>query len=179
MLSNCGAGKDSWESLGLQGDQTRQSQRKSTLNTHWKDWCWSWSSNTLVTDAKSRLIGKDLDAGKDWGQEEKGETEDEMVGWHHQLNGHEFWASSGRWWRTGKPGMLRSMGLQRVGHYWTIITNLYTHVTTPKLIYRNTSFQVILSLLPNSKQPLTCFSMVKIHSRINGTTQYVLFNMWL
>ena len=42
------------------------------------------------TDAKSRLIGKDSEAGKDWGQEEKGMTEDEMVGWHHQLNGHEF-----------------------------------------------------------------------------------------
>ena len=41
-------------------------------------------------DAKSRLIGKDPDAGKDWRQEEKGMTEDEMVGWHHQLNGHEF-----------------------------------------------------------------------------------------
>ena len=43
-----------------------------------------------LTDAKSWLIWKDLDAGKDWRQEEKGMTEDEMVGWHHQLNGHEF-----------------------------------------------------------------------------------------
>ena len=41
-------------------------------------------------DAKSWLIGKDPDAEKDWGQEEKGMTEDEMVGWHHWLNGHEF-----------------------------------------------------------------------------------------
>ena len=41
-------------------------------------------------DAKSWLIGKDPDAGKDWRQEEKGTTEDEMVGWHHQLNGHGF-----------------------------------------------------------------------------------------
>ena len=41
-------------------------------------------------DAKSWLIGKDPDAGKDWGQEEKGAAEDEMVGWHHQLDGHEF-----------------------------------------------------------------------------------------
>ena len=40
-------------------------------------------------DAESQLIGKDTDAGKDGGQEEKGMTEDEMVGWHHQLNGHE------------------------------------------------------------------------------------------
>ena len=40
--------------------------------------------------AKSGLIGKDPDAGRDWGQEEKGMTEDVMVGWHHQLNGHGF-----------------------------------------------------------------------------------------
>ena len=41
-------------------------------------------------DVKSWLIGKDSDAGRDWGQEEKGTTEDEMGGWHHQLDGHEF-----------------------------------------------------------------------------------------
>ena len=41
-------------------------------------------------DVKNQLIGKDPDAGKNWGQEEKGTKEDEMVGWHHQLNGHEF-----------------------------------------------------------------------------------------
>ena len=41
-------------------------------------------------DAKSLLIGKGSDAGRDWGQEEKGTTEDEMVGWHHRLDGHEF-----------------------------------------------------------------------------------------
>ena len=46
-------------------------------------------------DVKSWLIGKDPDAGKDWGQEEKGTTEDEMVGWHHQLDGHGFGWTSG------------------------------------------------------------------------------------
>jgi len=51
-------------------------------------WCWSWNSNIWPLDAKSWLIWKDPDAGKDWGQEEKGTTEDEMVGWHHWLNGH-------------------------------------------------------------------------------------------
>ena len=40
--------------------------------------------------AKGRLIGKDSDAGRDWRQEEKGTTQDKMVGWHHRLNGHEF-----------------------------------------------------------------------------------------
>ena len=63
------------------------------LGVHWKDWCWSWNSNTLATnnlDVKSWLIWKDPDAGKDWGQEEKGTTEDEMVGWQHWLDGHGF-----------------------------------------------------------------------------------------
>ena len=46
-------------------------------------------------DVKSQLIGKDPDAGKDWGQEEKGTTEDEMAGWHHRLDGQEF-EKSGR-----------------------------------------------------------------------------------
>ena len=46
-------------------------------------------------DIKSRLIEKDPDAGKDWGPEEKGETEDKIAGWHHQLNGHEFEHSLG------------------------------------------------------------------------------------
>ena len=46
-------------------------------------------------DAKSRLLGKAPDAEKNWGQEEKGMTEDEMVGWHHWLNGHEFGQTPG------------------------------------------------------------------------------------
>ena len=46
---NCGVGEDSWESLGLQGDPTSSSYRRSVLNIHWKDWCWSWNSNTLAT----------------------------------------------------------------------------------------------------------------------------------
>ena len=62
---------------------------KSVLNTHWKHWCWSWNSNTLATDVKNWLTGKHPDAGKG-SRQEKGMTEDEMAGWHHQLDGHEF-----------------------------------------------------------------------------------------
>ena len=65
-------------------------------------------------DVKSWLIGKDPDAGKDSRWEEKEMTENEMVGWHHQLT----WVSSGSCWWTGRPGMLQSMGLQIVGHDW-------------------------------------------------------------
>ena len=49
MLLNCGVGEDSWESLGLQGDPTSPSLRRSVLGVHWKDWCWSWNSITLAT----------------------------------------------------------------------------------------------------------------------------------
>ena len=49
----------------------------------------------MKSDTERQLIGKDSDAGRDWGQEEKGTTEDEMVGWHHQLNGHEFEQTQG------------------------------------------------------------------------------------
>ena len=49
MLLNCGVGEDSWESLGLQGDPTSPSWRRSVLGIYWKDWCWSWNSNTLAT----------------------------------------------------------------------------------------------------------------------------------
>ena len=67
-------------------------------------------------DAKNWLNGKDPDARKDWRQEEKGMTENEMVGWHHQLDKTWVWASSRRWWWTGKPVMLQSTGSQGVGH---------------------------------------------------------------
>ena len=77
-------------------------------------------------DAKNWLIRKDPDAGKDWRQE-KGTTEDEMVGWHHQLDGHEFEADSGSWWWTGKPGMLQPMGLQRVRHNWVTELNQFIY----------------------------------------------------
>ena len=66
-------------------------------------------------DVKSWLIWKDPDARKDWGQEEKGTTEDEMAGWHHRLYGR-VWVDSRSWWWIGRPGMLQSMRLQRVWH---------------------------------------------------------------
>ena len=62
-------------------------------------------------------------------------TEDEMVGWHHRLNGR-VWVSSWSWWWTGKTGMLQFMGLQRVGHDWVTKLNW----TDPLLNYRVPGF---------------------------------------
>ena len=65
-------------------------------------------------------------AGKDWGQEEKGEAEDQMVGWHHQLKGHEFEQSPGNGEGQGKPGVLQFMGPQSQTQLsgWTAVTIL-------------------------------------------------------
>ena len=73
----------------------------------------SWSP-----DVKNGPIGKDPDTGKDWGQKKKGATEDKMVGWHHWLNGHEFEQAVGDGDGKGRPGVLQSMGSQRVRHDW-------------------------------------------------------------
>ena len=88
MLLNSGV--DSWESLGLQEDPTSLSKRRQS-------WMFIGRTNAetetpilLPPDVKSWLIRKDSDAGKDWGQEEKGTAEDEIVRWHHQLNEYGF-----------------------------------------------------------------------------------------
>ena len=70
--------------------------------------------------SKSQLIGKDADARKDWRQEEKGTIEYEMIGRHHQLNGHEFKQTQGD---SEGQGSLASVGSQRVGHNWAMNNN--------------------------------------------------------
>ena len=64
--------------------------KESTLNSHWKDWAEAAVSVLWPLDGKIQLTAKDPDARKDWWQEEKGVTGDEMVEGHHQLNGNEF-----------------------------------------------------------------------------------------
>ena len=88
MLLNCGVGEDSLEFLGLQ-------EIKPVNPKENQPWVFFERSDAEVLilqppDAESQLTGKDPDAEKDWGQEEKWTTEDEIVGWHHRLNGHEF-----------------------------------------------------------------------------------------
>ena len=104
--------------------------KKSVLNIHWKDWSWSWNSKTLANWWKNWLICKDPEAGKDWRQEGKGTTE----AWEWWMSLPTLWTwiwvSSGSWWWTEKPGMLQSMGSERVWHNWATKLNW----TTPKAI---------------------------------------------
>ena len=92
---NCGVGADSWQSLALQ-DQTHQSSRKSVLNIIWKDWCWSWSFNTLATWCKEPTHWK---RPLCW-ERSKARGEGDNRGWDSWMASLTqwtwVWASSGR-----------------------------------------------------------------------------------
>ena len=123
MLLNCGVGEDSWESLGLQGDTINPSQRRSVLGVHWKDWCWSWNSNTLATWCEELTH---LKRPWCWERLKVGEEGDDR-GWDgwmaSQTQWTWVWVNSGSWWWTGRSGMLQSMGSQRVRHDWATELN--------------------------------------------------------
>ena len=116
MLLNCGVGEDSWECLGLQGDPTSPSKRKSVLNIHSKDWCWSWSSNTLATWCKELTHWKRPWFWERWRAGREGDDRG-WDGWMASPTRWTWvWVDSGSWWWTGRPGVLWFMGSQRVGH---------------------------------------------------------------
>ena len=126
MLLNCGVGEDSWESLGLQGDPTSSSERRSVLGVHWKDWCWSWNSSTLATSCEELTHLK-----RPWCWERLragGEGDDR--GWNGWMASPTqwtwVWVDSGSWWWTGRPGVLQFMGLQRSRHDWATELNWTT-----------------------------------------------------
>ena len=132
MLLNHGAGEDFWESLGQQGDPTSPSRRKSVLNSHWKDWCWSWNSNTLATWREELTHWK-----RPWCWERlKVGGEGDNRGWDGWMAPPTqwtwVWVRSGSWCWTGKPGVLQSMGLQRVGHDWATELNWFLYTTKNK-----------------------------------------------
>ena len=78
---------------------------------------WSWSFNTLATWCKDRLIGKNSDAGEDSRQEEKEKTEDQMVGKHHRVDGHEFEQALGDGDRQGSLACCSQCSCKET-HYW-------------------------------------------------------------
>ena len=97
--------------------------KETSLGVHWKDWCWGWNSNTLVTSCKELTHWKrpwcweGLGAGGEW--EDRG-----WDGWMASLTQWKWvWVNSGRWWWTGRPWVLWFMGSQRVGHNWVTKLN--------------------------------------------------------
>ena len=147
MLLNYGVGEDSWESLGLQGDPTSPFWRRAAQSwnsstwatsceelTHWKRlWCWEGL----------RAGGKGNDRGWD--------------GWMASLTRWTWvWVNSGSWWWTGRPGVLRFMGSQRVGHDWATELNwtelvvwickpTFMHILEPKPVSSCLQQNILLS----------------------------------
>jgi len=90
MFLNCDVGEDSWEPLDCKEIKPVHPKENQSWIFNRRTDAEAEAPVLWPPDSKSQLIRKDCDAGKDWRQEEKGMTEDEMVGWHHWLNGHEF-----------------------------------------------------------------------------------------
>ena len=106
-------------------------------------------------DAKSWLTGKDPDTGKDWGQEEKGATGRD--GWMASPTPWTWvWVNSRRWWRTGKPGVLQSMGSQRAGHDWVTEQQdekKQVYFFLCSFLSIHVCMYSVASVMPNSLQP--------------------------
>ena len=160
MLLNCGVGEDSWESFGLQRDPTSPSYRKSVLNIHWKDWCWSWNSKTLATWCQELTHWK-----RPWCWERLkagGEGDDRgWDGWMTSLTQWTWiWASSEKWWRTGKHGvLLQFMGSQNVGHDWATEPNCQLLFPVPSTLYL--ALLYVYSFITGSGSPFQYFCLQK------------------
>ena len=120
-------------------------------------------------DAKNWLIGKEPDAGRNWGQEEKGTTEDEMVGWHHWLDGHECEQAPG----VG-DGMLQSMRLQRVGHDWETELNWENSLTSSSM-WRHTEKNIHLWTRKWASTGSACTFILELTASRTVTNAFLLF----
>ena len=89
MPSNCGA-RENWKSLWQQEDQNSPSLGRLTLNIHWKDWWWSWSSSILIIWSEQTTYWTSPWCGKDQKQKAKRASENEMAGQYHECNEHEL-----------------------------------------------------------------------------------------
>ena len=98
-------------------------QRRSALGVHWKDWCWSWNSNTLATSCEELTLWKRPWCGEGLGTGGEGDDRG-LDGWMASpTRWARVWVNSRSWWWTGGPGVLRFMGSQRVGHDWATELN--------------------------------------------------------
>ena len=152
MLLSCGVGEDSWESPWT-ARRSNQSIFKEISPEYSLEGLTDAEAETPILwppDMKIWLTRKDLDAGKDWRQEEKG-----MTGWDgwmaSQTRWTWVWVSSRSWWWTGKPGMLHSMGSQRVRYDWVTELNWFTAIAIFQFSWERIFFSIrVLAQVDNT-----------------------------
>ena len=140
------------------------SWRRSVLGVHYKDWCWSWNSNTLatwceeLTHLKRPWCWERLRAG--------GEGDDR--GWDSwmasPIQWTWVWVNSGSWWWTGRPGVLQFMGSQRVGHDW--VTELNWIRANKSFVYQQLNFYTNL----NNETNMQFGRKVKVKSSVTANS---------
>ena len=135
----------SWESLGLQGDPASPFWRRSAVGFLWKEWCWSWNSSTLATSCEELTHWKRLWYWEGLGAGGEGDDRG-WDGWMASLT-QWTWVSvnSGSWWWTWRPGVLRFMGSQRVGHDWAT-----------DLIWCKWKWKLVTQSCPALRDPMDC-----------------------
>ena len=152
MLLNCGVGWRRLSRILWTARKANQSILKETSpNIHWKDWCWSWSSNTLATWCEELTHLR-----RPWFWERlKAGREGANGGWDGWMASPTqwtwVWASSWSWWWTGKPGVLQSTGSWTVGHNWTEACDMHKLTEVSSLPCEVDNFQTDLK---NHLKPL-------------------------
>ena len=149
--------------VSLTGDQP--------VNIHWKDWCWSWSSNTLVIDVNRWLIGKVPDAGKDCGRKEKKASEDETARWHYWCNEHEL-----GWTLLDGKGQGGLACCSPWGHKGSDTTGWLNNSNRKRKLslssIRSIILNVVLVLLVGLD--FTCLNLTSLFMRIHNIQRYFL-----
>ena len=137
-------------------------RRFVTLGFLWKEWCWSWSSSTLATSCEQLTQWKRLWCWEGLGA--GGEGDDR--GWDGWMASRTrwtwVWVNSGRWWWTGRPGVLRFMGSQRAGHDWATELNWSRNeLSSYEKIWRN--LKCILLSERSQPEKATYFNWIEIY----------------
>ena len=139
IFLNCGVGEDSWEFLGQQEIQPVHPKENQSRIFIGRTDAEAESAILWPPDCKNCLVRKVLDAGKDWRLEEKGMTEDEMVGWHHWLKGYKF--EQVELVIDRNPGMLQAMGYKE--SEMTEWLNWTERITSAKKVY-NKNLEIVI-----------------------------------
>ena len=147
--------------------------KRSVLYVHWKDWCWSWNSNTLATWCKELTHLK-----RPWCWERLKAGEGEDRGWDGWMASPTqwtwVWVNPRSWWWTGEPAMLQSKGSQRIGHNWV------TELSWTEAVFKTAEYAVNMKIWLGNQQAFE-FTDPRLLSSQQARSQYtgIIFSLFM